>query len=295
MDLRTVKTFQTIARLGSFQQAAEELKYVQSTVTMQIQKLESDLGIKLIERGKKIHLTEAGRLFYEKADVLLRHLDYVRDTMHEWLHGEAGKVRIGAIEPMAIYRLPNILAPFSKRYPKVQISIQVNNTQTLTKMIKEGEIDIAICNTPILDHTALFEPLLLEEVSLLLPENHRLAHKDRVYLSDFKEEQLLLSAFVCNYRISLEKSLLEAGVNPNIGLEINSMAALKEYVQAGLGIAVVPDIMVASPPSGTVARKIADLNVGVMTGILRKANATITSGTSIDRLITSIKESFALK
>lgn len=294
MDLRTVKTFQTIARLGSFQQAAEELKYVQSTVTMQIQKLESDLGIKLIERGKKIHLTEAGRLFYEKADVLLRHLDYVKDTMHEWLHGEAGKVRIGAIEPMAIYRLPNILAPFSKRYPKVQISIQVNNTQTLTKMIKEGEIDIAICNTPILDHTTLFEPLLLEEVSLLLPENHRLVHKDKVYLSDFKEEQLLLSAFVCNYRISLEKSLLEAGVNPNIGLEINSMAALKEYVQAGLGIAVVPDIMVASPPSGTIARKIADLNVGVMTGILRKTNATITSGTSIDRLITSIKESFAL-
>lgn len=295
MDLRTVKTFQTIARLGSFQQAAEELKYVQSTVTMQIQKLESDLGIKLIERGKKIHLTEAGRLFYEKADVLLRHLDYVKDTMHEWLHGEAGKVRIGAIEPMAIYRLPNILAPFSKRYPKVQISIQVNNTQTLTKMIKEGEIDIAICNTPILDHTTLFEPLLLEEVSLLLPENHRLVHKDKVYLSDFKEEQLLLSAFVCNYRISLEKSLLEAGVNPNIGLEVNSMSALKEYVQAGLGIAVVPDIMVASPPSGTIARKIADLNVGVMTGILRKANATITSGTATDRLITSIKESFALK
>nr|WP_280146922.1 LysR family transcriptional regulator [Priestia megaterium]MDH3171300.1 LysR family transcriptional regulator [Priestia megaterium] len=53
MDLRTIKTFQTIARLGSFQKAAEELKYVQSTVTMQIQKLESDLGVKLIERGKK--------------------------------------------------------------------------------------------------------------------------------------------------------------------------------------------------------------------------------------------------
>ncbi len=204
-------------------------------------------------------------------------------------------VRIGAIEPMAIYRLPNILAPFNKRYPKVQISIQVNNTQTLTKMIKEGEIDIAICNTPILDHTTLFEPLLLEKVSLLLPENHRLVHKDKVYLSDFKEEQLLLSAFVCNYRISLEKSLLEAGVNPNIGLEINSMSALKEYVQAGLGIAVVPDIMVASPPSGTIARKIADFNVGVMTGILRKTTATITSGTSIDRLITSIKEPFDLK
>ena len=72
MDLKSVKTFETIARLGSFQKAADELKYVQSTVTMQIQKLESDLGVKLFERGRKIQLTEAGRVFFEKADLLLK-------------------------------------------------------------------------------------------------------------------------------------------------------------------------------------------------------------------------------
>ncbi|NGY75578.1 LysR family transcriptional regulator substrate-binding protein [Bacillus megaterium] len=75
--------------------------------------------------------------------------------------------------------------------------------------------------------------------------------KNQVELADFKGERLLLSGFVCNYRISLEKSLVEAGVSPDIRLEVNSMSALKEYVQVGFGIAVVPDVMVRNPPPGT--------------------------------------------
>lgn len=67
MDLKTLKTFQMIVKHGSFIRAADEMNYVQSTVTMQIQKLESELGIQLIERGKKISLTEAGRLFYDQS------------------------------------------------------------------------------------------------------------------------------------------------------------------------------------------------------------------------------------
>lgn len=291
MDLRNVKTFQTIARLGSFQKAADELNYVQSTVTMQIQKLELDLGVKLIERGKKIHLTEAGRVFFEKAELLLRDLEYVQNTMNEWIHGDSGNIRVGAIEPMAIYRLPRILGPFCEKYPKVQISIHLNNTQNLTKMISDGEIDLALCNTPVLDHMTIFEPLLVEEVSLLMRDTHHLMAKEEVYLSDFKNERLLLGAMVCNFRMNLEKALVEAGVSPQIGLEVNSMSALKEYVQAGLGIAVVPNVIIDSSLEGTVSKKIVDLREGVVTGILRKTNL-ISKGTAIHRLINHIKESF---
>ena len=257
MDLKSVKTFETIARLGSFQKAADELKYVQSTVTMQIQKLESDLGVKLFERGRKIQLTEAGRVFFEKADLLLKDLEYVQNSMNEWFNGETGKIKIGAIEPMAIYRMPKILAPFCAEYPKVQMSIEITNTNALTQMIKDCELDLAICNTPELDPNLTFEPLLTEDVSVLMPSNHPLSQKQEIYLADFKDEKLLLSGFVCNYRIHLEKSLTEAGVTPQIGLVVNSMSALKEYV---------------------------------LTGLLRKANC-MQNSKSIERLIVSIKES----
>lgn len=285
-----MKTFETITRLGSFQKAAEELNYVQSTVTMQIQKLESDLGVKLFERGRKIHLTEAGRVFLEKADLLLKDLEYVQNSMSEWLNGETGNIKIGAIEPMAIYRLPEILVPFCAEYPKVQMSIEITNTNTLTQMIKNCALDLAICNTPELDPNLTFEPLLVEEVSVLLPSNHRFAHKQDIFLADFKNEKLLLSGYVCNYRIHLEKSLTEAGVTPQISLTINSMSALKKYVQAGLGIAVIPDIIIGTPPEGTVKKKIVDLDIGVVTGILRKTSCMHKSK-SFERLIATIKES----
>ncbi|KKI90494.1 LysR family transcriptional regulator [Bacillus sp. SA1-12] len=291
MDFRALKTFQTIARLGSFNKAADELKYVQSTVTLQIQKLEADLGVKLFERGKKIYLTEAGRIFLEKVNLLLRDVEYVQKTMHEWQQGETGQVRIGAIEPMAIYRLPKILRRFCEKYPKVQISIQLNNTQNLTKMMKEGELDLAICNTPVLDQTTTFDPLLVEEVSLLIPETHHLLQKNELFLSDLINEKLLIGALTCNYRINLEKSLAQAGVSIQSGLEINSMTALKEFVQQGLGIAIVPNVVVGSDPEGMVLKKIVDYKEGVVTGILRKTNS-LTYGTAIERLITFIKESF---
>ncbi|WP_318503399.1 substrate-binding domain-containing protein [Bacillus sp. T3] len=206
------------------------------------------------------------------------------------MHGETGKVRIGAIEPMALYRMPKILAQYSIQYPKVQITIEVNNTQNLTRLLKDGEIDFALCNTPELDHTLSFEPLLTENVSLLLPETHPLQQKESIYLSDFQNERLLLGAFVCNYRIHLEKSLMEAGVHPQIGLVVNSMTAIKEYVQAGLGIAVIPDVIIGTPSIGLVKRKIEDLKVGVVTGILKKANG-IKNGAAVERLITALKES----
>lgn len=292
MDLRTIKTFQTIAQLGSFQKAADELKYVQSTITMQIQKLEADVGVKLIERGKKIYLTEAGRVFYEQADILLKDIEHIHNKMNEWLHGETGKIRIGAIEPMALYRLPLILEPFCKRYPKVEISIEINNTQNLTQMIKDGLLDLALCNTPVLDHTTHFEPLLTEEVSLLIPENHHLANKSDIHLGDLTNEKLILGAIVCQFRMNLEKAMLNAGISSQIGMEVNSMTALKEYVKAGLGIAVVPDIIVGVvPPRGTLMKKVQGLDVGVVTGILRK-NSDVTVGAAINRLINLIKESF---
>jgi DNA-binding transcriptional LysR family regulator len=292
MDIKAIKTFQTIVRLGSFQKAADELNYVQSTVTMQIQKLESDLGVKLIERGKSIQLTEAGRVFYEKADLLLKDIEYVKQSMYEWQHGDSGIIRIGAIEPMAIYRMPKILAPFCQKYPKIQISIEMNNTQRLTQMVKDGELDIAVCNTPELDHTISFQPLLTENVSLLIPDVHPFARKNDIYLSDLKNERLLLGAFVCNYRIHLENSLLEAGVRPNISLVVNSMSALKEYVQAGLGIAVIPDIIIGNPvPAGLVKKKIADLKLGVATGLVQKKDG-LPNSKAVQRLIAAFKDYF---
>ncbi|QGQ95065.1 LysR family transcriptional regulator [Paenibacillus psychroresistens] len=270
MDLRTIKTFKTIIKLGSFQRAAEELQYVQSTVTTHIQKLESDLGVKLIERGKNLRLTEAGRLFSEKSDSLIKDYDYLNHAMNEFIKGESGVVRLGIMEPTASYRIPLILAPFMQLYPKLQISIQIGNTSILSEMLDNGIIDIAICTTPESGVGSSFEPLFVEKLGLLVHQSHPLAIKEDIYLHNLQNENLLLTTSTCPYRKKLERSLLEKGGSPYLATEIGSMAALKYYVQANFGLAVVPLISVTPLPEGTILKELRDLDSGLITGMLRK-------------------------
>lgn len=274
MDIRNIKTFQTIIKLGSFQRAAEELQYGQSTVTMHIQKLESDLGVKLLERGKKLKLTEAGRLFHQNADLLLKDYDFLQSSMVELLQGEGGNIRLGAMEPTASYRLPLILGPFLQQHPKVKVSIQIGNTTMLGQMLNEGSIDLAICSTPDTGLEQSFEPLFNERLSLLVPESHPLASKDMIFLRDLQHENILITNSLCPYRQKLESSLLEKGGSPYSGMEIGNMAALKFYVQANFGIAVVPVITAIPNPEGTVLKNIHDLDSGLVTGLLRKQNGS---------------------
>lgn len=289
MDIRTIKTFQTIIKLGSFQRAAEDLQYGQSTVTMHIQKLESDLGVKLLERGKKLKLTEAGRLFHQNAELLLKHYDYLLSTMNELIQGEAGVVRLGVMEPTASYRLPQILAPFMQQYPKVQVSIQIGNTFILSQMLDEGSIDLAICSTPETGVGHVFEPLFNERLALLIPDTHRLAAKDMIFLRDLQNENILITTSVCPYRKKLETSLLEKGGSPYTGMEIGNMAALKYYVQAQFGIAVVPVITAMPSPEGTVLKNIHDLDSGLVTGLLRKSDGSSFSSAA-EKLIAILRK-----
>jgi LysR family transcriptional regulator, regulator of the ytmI operon len=284
MDIRTIKTFQTIVKTGSFQRAAEELQYVQSTITMHIQKLESDLGVKLLERGKKLQLTEAGRLLNENAVLLLQNYDSLHHTMADLVKGDAGVVRLGVMEPTASYRLPLILEPFMRQYPKIQFSIQIGNTFVLNQMLNEGTIDLAICTTPETGLGHSFEPLFMEHLGLLIPETHRLVSKEMIFLRDLKNEHLLITNEVCPYRRKLESSLLEKGGSPYYGIEIGNMASLKFYVQANFGIAVVPLITVTPVPEGTVLKQIHDLDSGLITGILKKQGSSHYSS-AVEKLI----------
>ncbi|MNH98526.1 HTH-type transcriptional activator CmpR [compost metagenome] len=289
MDIRNIKTFQTIIRLGSFLRAAEELQYGPSTVTMHIQKLESDLGVKLLERGKKLTLTEAGRLFHQNADMLLKDYDFLHTSMAELIQGEAGIVRLGVMEPTASYRLPQILGPFVQLYPKVKISIQIGNTTILGQMLNEGSIDLAICSTPDTGLENTFEPLFNEQLALLVPATHPLATKEVIFLRDLKNENILITNTLCPYRQKLESSLLEKGGSPYTGMEIGNMAALKFYVQANFGIAVVPVITAIPNPEGTVLKKINDLDSGLVTGMLRKQSGNSFSSAA-EKLIAILRK-----
>ena len=270
MDLKILKTFQLIANYGSFIRAAEEMNYAQSTITMQIQKLESDLGVQLIERGKKIRLTEAGRLFHEQSLQIVKNMEQLQASLADFQLGEAGNIRLGVTEPTASYRFPELLKRFLSQYPKIRISVDIANTPTLCERLLKGDIDMALCSAPDLGSALYFEPLFQEKFVVLMPENHPLAQKEVIAPEDIQGHRLLITSANCPYRRKLEMVLQESGNISLDTMEIGSMTALKYYVGSGLGIALVPTIELETVPRGTTVRTMSGSLIEMSFGILRK-------------------------
>lgn len=273
MELKTLQTFQQIVKWGSFIQAARELNYAQSTVTMQIQKLESELGITLFHRGKELSLTEAGRLFYEQSAVIVRNMEQLQTSLSEMKLGEAGHIRLGATEPAASWRLPGILGSFMSAHPNIRISVDIAGTLVLTERILKGETDFAICTAPEWGNGLYFEPLFQEEFVVYLPEEHPLAGQERIEPEDLQGYRLLITSATCPYRRKLEMVMQERGSRVPDTMEVGSMTALKHYVEHGLGIALIPKILAAPEGRGATVRAISDSLIHMSMGILCKESA----------------------
>ncbi|MEJ8307069.1 LysR family transcriptional regulator [Saccharibacillus sacchari] len=271
MEIRLIKTFHTIVKLGSFQKAAESLQYSQPTVTVQIKKLEDELGFKLFDRGKTITLTSAGRLFNKRAEALLREYEAMNTAISDFVSGDAGIVRIGASEPSASNRLPGILASFTARKPKTQLQIKIGTSKDLIRMLLEDEIDIALCNQPESHIELDFSPLVYEKLVLLLPAGHRLERLESVRLGELREEKFLFTPGTCPFRIRIETLIAgHIGTLREQPVEIAGITAIKYFVQAGLGIALAPAVAVSPPLPGTVVVPLEGLSEGPVLGLLTR-------------------------
>ncbi|OMF38316.1 hypothetical protein BK133_01965 [Paenibacillus sp. FSL H8-0548] len=283
MEIRLIKAFQMIVKLGSFQRAAEALQYSQPTITIQIKKLEDELGVRLFERGKTITLTNAGRLFLERADSLLQEYDVLNSTLSDFINGDAGSVRLGATEPSASSRLPAILAKYTEIKPKVQVNVSIGTSRDMNRMLLEDQLDFALCNQPEPHIDLAFDSLFRESFALLLPTGHALADKEEIRLQDLKNEKMLFTPGTCPFRIRIEEMITsQIGQLRHAGMEVSGIHAIKYFVQAGMGIAISPEVAVSPAIPGTVIKPVKDLLSGPPLGLLYKRNTDAQSRISLD-------------
>ncbi|MGG0739196.1 LysR family transcriptional regulator [Niallia taxi] len=293
MEIRAIRTFTTIVKYGNFLKAAEALNYSQPTITLHIKHLEEEVGEKLLERGKTLKMTEAGRLFYERANALLREYDRLDKTLQDLEGGLAGLIRIGVSEPTASLELPAIMADFIQKYPKIEISLHVADANTLSTMLYQDEIDFAICGAPEVSMENVFKPLYYDDIVLLVSESHPLSTKTIVELKDLENETILFTPHNCPIRIKIEQTIVE-----NIGtnykkLEISSSMAHKHYVQAGLGISLFTRTAHSFPFPGTKVLEINGIDAAPVIGLLRRTNHL--NGKTSSHLLALIEESFSRK
>ncbi|MCD9025994.1 LysR family transcriptional regulator [Cohnella silvisoli] len=243
MDLIYMKSFLEVARCQSFTKAAENLGYVQSSVTAQIQKLESEYGVVLFERfGRTMRLTSAGE---QLRDTFVRILEIYDDSKRLIARQAKGNLEIGTIESLMAFFLPPVFHRFLQSFPEINLQVNEINEANILQSIRSGLLDLGILlDRPIVDDDIESIAIRKEPLVLVAKPEHPLCSADQVSIAELDGQFLIVTEQGCTYRAAFERLLGQHGVTYHIHHEFGSLEAIKQCVGYGLGIALVPHIAV---------------------------------------------------
>jgi DNA-binding transcriptional LysR family regulator len=249
MDLGDLTIFRAVVHAGGITRAAEKLHRVQSNVTTRVRQLEQDLGVELfIREGKKLHLSPAGRLLLGYADRLIALAQEAREALHESV--PRGVLRLGSMESTAAMRLPEPLNLYHHRYPEVTLELRTATIRELCGAVLNGEIDAALVAEPIsdagLDKAVIYD----EELAFIAPVEQPPIRSPR----DIEPHAVLAFESGCPYRLRLEQWFAQTGEAPPRIVEMTSWHAILGCAAAGMGVAVLPKMVLATFPQRTFLR-----------------------------------------
>ena len=244
--LDQLKILQTISEEGSFKKAAEKLYISQPAVSLQIQNLEKQLNAPLFSRNKrKAQLTETGQLLIKYCEKILNLCEeacFALDELHTF---QSGALIIGASQTTGTYLMPRLIGIFRHKYPHISIELQVHSTRKISWGVAQGQIDLAIVGGEIplklqkhLEITSYAE----DELALILPIAHPFASLDCIQKEDLYRLRFIALDTQSTIRKVIENTLIQNGIDSDhfkIEMELNSIEAIKNAVQSGLGAAFV--------------------------------------------------------
>jgi len=245
MEVRQLHIFRVLAEELNFTRTAERVHTVQSNVTTQIKSLEQELGTPLFDRlAKRVVLTEAGRSFLPYAEKALAAMDEGERAVR-YGHEAAGPLRIGAPESVLTYRLPRILGRFRQRHPHVNLIFRPHWDESLTTTLESGQLDMAIRMVDVIEADSLHSVRLrTERVFYVAHPAHPLSGLAQVHPRHLAGQVLLLTEAGCAYRKKLDQVLAAQDIRPENIVEFTSVEAIKQCVIAGMGLGLLPEIVV---------------------------------------------------
>lgn len=219
-----------------------KLNYAVSTLSEHISSLEAELGVQLVERrGKHAVLTKNGEIFLEYANKLLSLWQETQDAM-AFQNTVHGPLRILASESLGLYRAAPLLAKFAGAFPNVELSVSISNPNSFFEKLENEEIDVVFCFalSPYSGSAFQAAAIFREDLVFVAYPRHPLTKKEAVLPADFRSEVFLLPHADCFYRQALKDLLAENGVSLKTKMNLDSGGLIKNYVQAGYGISLLP-------------------------------------------------------
>ncbi len=253
IDAAGLRVMRAIAEEGSFTAAALALGYSQPAVSQMVKRLEQRTGTVLVEKvGRSVRLTEAGAVLARHAAPVLAALDAAEEEVAAIAGLRSGRVRLMAFPSSSVTLVPRALAAVRRQYPDLSVQFAEAEPPESIAALRSGEVDLAVAFSYDGSDIARGEdlegfavhPLLEEEVRVALPRDHPLAGQEVISMTDLTDEDWIAGCARC--RGHLLQIANNAGFAPKVAFETEDYVAVQGFVAAGLGVALIPDLIRAA-------------------------------------------------
>jgi DNA-binding transcriptional LysR family regulator len=247
LDLRQLEHFVAVAEERHFTRAAARLHIVQSGLSASIRALEDEMGAALFERTtRRVNVTQAGQAFLDEARRVLSAAKIARGVVADMQSLQRGRLIIGAIQGLSPFiDLPKLLGDFHRQYPNIEIRLSFDGTEALIEGVLEGRLDIAFTQFVKMPPAELMATMLAcDPLVLACPRHHARAGQQDLQLSDIVNEDFIDLPIGHGTRQLVDQSFATAGLSRRSGFEVNDLAMQLDMVAHGLGVALVPEMVV---------------------------------------------------
>ncbi|OZI59160.1 LysR family transcriptional regulator [Bordetella genomosp. 4] len=242
-DLQELQAFVAVAERASFRAAAEDLHLSQPALSRRIEKLEDLLGARLLERTtRRVSLTNVGRVFLERARSAIDELERAVLSIGDLAAQRGGLVTVACVPSVAYYFLPSVIRAYTERFPRIRVRIIDETANTVLNSIVTGRADFGISFFGTQEPDVDFKAVLREDFVLAIRNDHPLARRRSVSWEELSGERFMTVAKESGNRLLIDDALAKSGKRTVSAFEVSHIMTLLGMVEAGLGVAAVPQL-----------------------------------------------------
>ncbi|USK87435.1 LysR family transcriptional regulator [Peribacillus asahii] len=244
MELRDINSFIEVANHKSFTKAAAHSYLTQPSLSKAIKKLEEELHVELFDRSTRhLRLTDAGQIVYQQGQKALAALSELDVLLEELMDVTAGTIKIGIPPLIGTLFFPDIARRFNRKYPKVSLELTELGAKLLGQLIEDGQVDLGIIVMPANEKKFNIYPFIQDEFVLYIHEDHPLAHKQSISLSELRDERFILFSKDFTLHDHVIQACENHGFTPTISYQSSQWDLIVGLVSSKLGIALLPRLI----------------------------------------------------
>jgi DNA-binding transcriptional LysR family regulator len=282
VTLRQLRVFIEVARLQSFSRAGDEIGLTQSAVSRCVRELESEIGLKLVDRTtREVQLTDVGVNLVGSVSRLLSDLDEALREIRDLGEQRRGRVIVAASPTVACRLMPGVIAACVRQYPLISLGLRDDLQSDVVRKVKSGEVDFGLAIGPHDGDDLYTESVMTDSFCVVCRDDHRLAAQSEVAWSALAGERFVMLDHTSGSRPIIDSVLREHGVSADVVQELGHSATVFGLVEAGVGISVLPWLALPLPANSSL----------VMRALVPRAERTVELIRRRDRSLSPAAES----